>query len=67
MKMTRSDQKMQGQLVREFEQLVTSIIEIQSKTEISFMGANTILVKDFINSLIKSTDVTSDIPTKLRT
>lgn len=63
MKMTRSDNDMQAQLVREFEQLVTSIIQIPKKTGEAFKGANTIEVKDFISSLIKSTDVMSDIPT----
>jgi 1-deoxy-D-xylulose 5-phosphate reductoisomerase len=33
----------------------------------AFKGANTITVKEFINSLIKSTDITSDIPTTLKT
>jgi hypothetical protein len=33
----------------------------------AFKGANTITVKEFINSLIKSTDITSDIPTSLKT
>ena len=65
--MTRSDNRMQKQIVSEFELLVNSIIEIQQKSEIAFKNANTISVKEFINSLIKSTDVTSDIPTKLRT
>ena len=67
MKMTRSDAEMKAQLVREFEQLVMSIIYIPKKTAASFKCANTIEVKDFICSLIKSTDVTSDIPTSLRT
>jgi len=65
--MTRSDAEMKAQLVREFEQLVMSIIYIPKKTAAAFKGANTIEVKDFICSLIKSTDVTSDIPTSLRT
>lgn len=67
MKMTRSDNDMKAQLVKEFEQLVMSIIFIPKKSKEAFKGANTIEVKDFINSLIKSTDVTSDIPTSLRT
>lgn len=44
-----------------------SIIFIPKKTNEAFKGANTIAVKDFICSLIQSTDVTSDIPTPLRT
>jgi hypothetical protein len=63
MKMTRSDNEMQAQLVREFEQLVMSIIFIPKKTNEAFKGANTIEVREFIQSLIGSTDVTSDIPT----
>lgn len=58
---------MQGQLSKEFEQLVMSIIYIPKKTKEAFKGANTIEVGQFINSLIQSTDVTSDIPTPLRT
>lgn len=44
-----------------------SIIFIPKKTKEAFKGANTIEVRDFINSLIKSTDIESDIPTALRT
>ncbi len=40
--MTRSDAEMKAQLVREFEQLVMSIIYIPKKTAASFKGANTI-------------------------
>lgn len=67
MKMTRSDNDLKAQLVKEFEQLVMSIIFIPKKTKQAFLGANTIEVRDFICSLIKSTDVQSDIPTSLRT
>ena len=44
-----------------------SIIYIPKKTTEAFNGANTIQVADFIQSLILSTDVTSDIPTVLKT
>ena len=67
MKMTRSDQDMKVQIVKEFETLVFSIINIPKKTMAAFKGSNTITVKEFINSLIKSTDITSDIPTTLKT
>lgn len=67
MKMTRSDNDMKAQQVKEFEQLVLSIIRINSKTQLGFKGANTIEVREYIGSLIKSTDITSDIPTALRT
>jgi len=67
MKLVRSDKQMKTQLAKEFEQLVLNIIYIEEKTKCAFGGTNTILVKDFIQSLIKSTDVTSDIPTELRT
>jgi 1-deoxy-D-xylulose 5-phosphate reductoisomerase len=67
MKMTRSDQDMKVQIVKEFETLVFSIINIPKKTMAAFKGANTITVKEFINSLIKSTDITSEIPTTLKT
>lgn len=58
---------MKSQQVREFDVLVSSIIQIHKKTQAAFKGANTIQVKDFIGSLIKSTDVTSDVPWQLRT
>jgi hypothetical protein len=67
MKMTRSDTSMQTQIAKEFESLVTNIITIPKVTTEAFRGANTIEVKDFIDSLIKSTDIDSDIPTRLRT
>lgn len=67
MRLTRSDNEMKAQLVKEFEQLVMSIIYIPKKTDLAFKGANTIQVREFINSLISSTDITSDIPTPLRT
>jgi len=54
---------MKKQLVKEFEILVQNIIRIKKNTDLAFRGANTIEVKDFIDSLIKSTDVTSEIPT----
>ena len=67
MKLTRSDGDIKSQQVREFEQLVTSIIQINKRTQVAFKGSNTISVKEFIGSLIQSTDVTSDIPVPLRT
>jgi hypothetical protein len=67
MKMTRSYKDMKVQIVREFETLVFRIINIPKKTLTAFKGANTITVKEFINYLIKSTDITSDIPTSLKT
>ena len=65
--MTRSDNDMKAQLVKEFEQLVLSIIFINRKTQDAFKGANTIEVREYIGSLIKSTDITSEIPAALRT
>ncbi len=66
-KQVRTDKQMQQQLAKEFEQLVKYIIFIESKTEEAFAGTNTIEQKLFIRSLIQSTDVSSDIPTELRT
>ena len=43
------------------------IINIDSRTGIAFKGANTIKNADFIQSLIISTDVSSSIPSELRT
>ena len=42
MKMTRSDPEMKSQQVREFDVLVSSIIQIHKKTQAAFKGANTI-------------------------
>jgi hypothetical protein len=52
MKLTRSDGDIKSQQVREFEQLVTSIIQINKRTQVAFKGSNTISVKEFIGSLI---------------
>lgn len=58
---------MKTQLAKEFDQLVLNIIFIQKDTKKAFKEANTIEVKDFIHSLIKSTDVTSEISVDLKT
>lgn len=58
---------MNEQIELEFAMLVRQIIFIERKTKEAFGGTNTIAQKHFIGSLIRSTDVTSDIPTELRT
>jgi hypothetical protein len=50
----------------EFEELVVYIIQITLKTEDAFKGSNTLDVKDIIKSLIKISDITSDIQWNLR-
>ena len=63
----RSDDTRKAQIAKEFEDLVLYIINIDSRTEVAFKGANTIKNADFIQSLIISTDVTSSVPSELRT
>ena len=67
MQTCRTDDTKKAQIAKEFEELVLYIINIDIRTEIAFKGANTIKNEDFIQSLIISTDVTSSIPSELRT
>jgi len=67
MKTVRPDEQKKEQIVQEFDQLIQYIILINNKTEEVFRGANTIQSQAFIKSLISSTDITSDIPSALRT
>ena len=67
MNCSKSDQTKKSQIAKEFEDMVLYIINIDSRTETAFKGANTILNADFIKSLIISTDITSSIPTEVRT
>jgi hypothetical protein len=50
----------------EFQQLIISIMFIRKKSEIGFNGKNTLETKDILKSLIKLTDVTSEIDSDLR-
>ena len=63
----KSDQNKKKQIANEFEELVLYIINIDKRSEEAFKGANTIQANDFVESLIISSDVTSDIPSELRT
>ena len=54
-------------MLNEFQQLIHYIIQIDRKSAEAFSGANIIQVNEFIESLIKSSDVTSDISSELRT
>ena len=67
MQCCRSDQTKKQQVSKEFEDLVSYIINIDTRTETAFKGANTIQNADFLKSLIISTDVTSSISSELRT
>lgn len=67
MQSCRSDETKNQQISKEFEDLVLYIINIDTRTEAAFKGMNTIQNADFIKSLIISTDVTSSIPSELRT
>lgn len=67
MQTLRTDEQQKKQIAKEFELLVLYIINIDSRTEEAFKGANTIQNADFIRSLIISTDVSSSIPADLRT
>ena len=67
MQASRTDENKKTQIAKEFEDLVSYIINIDSRTEEAFKGAFTIKNADFIKSLIISTDITSSIPSELRT
>lgn len=67
MNCSKSDLTKKSQIAKEFEDMVLYIINIDSRTQTAFKGANTIINADFIRSLIISTDITSTIPTELRT
>lgn len=67
MKTIRTDETIAKGVAKEFEALVKQIILIQQTSEQIYNGANTISQADFLKSIISSSDITSDIPTKLRT
>ena len=67
MKTIRTDEKIATGIAKEFEALVKQIILIQQTTKTVYNGAHTIMQADFLKSIIASSDITSDIPTKLRT
>ena len=67
METCKTDRNKKKQVADEFGALVGCIIDIDKRSELAFKGANTIKVNDFIESLIKSSDVTSDISSELRT
>ena len=63
----RTDDGRKKLVAKEFEELVKQIILIDRRTAVAFKGANTIINAEFIKSLISSTDITSSIPSELRT
>ena len=67
MQTCKSDPDKVQQISIEFNKLVNDIINIDQRSKDAFKGANTIKRNEFIESLIKSSDVTSDISVELRT
>ena len=51
---------------KEFDEIVIYIINIKNKTEVAFQGTNTLAVEELIGSLIKVSDVDSDILPNLK-
>ena len=51
---------------KEFEEIVKYIMQIKPRTETAFVGTNTITVDELIKSLIKVSDIDSDIDPNLR-
>lgn len=66
MKSVASSDALQEQFEMEFEGLVIYVTQIGLKTEDAFGGMNTLDVKEVINSLIKISDIQSDIEKTLR-
>jgi len=57
---------MLNEFEKEFDEIVIYIINIAKKTEIAFAGTNTLYVEDLIGSLIKVSDIDSDILPNLK-
>ena len=57
MHIAKSDADIKKKIRKEFEELVLSILNIKTRTDEAFQGANTIRGDLFIESLIKSSDV----------
>ena len=51
---------------KEFQDIVVYIINVDKKTEEAFNGLNTLSVKELIQSIIKVSDIDSDIDPFLR-
>lgn len=62
----KTSEEINAEFEKEFEELIISIIFIKKKSEMGFEGKNTLESKDIIKSLIKLTDVQSDIDKDLR-
>lgn len=58
--------EIQEEFEKEFQQLILSIVFIKKKSEIGFEGKNTLEPKDILKSLIKITDINSNIDKDLR-
>jgi hypothetical protein len=51
---------------KEFEELIMAIVFIKKKSLIGFEGTNTLKTEDILKSLIKMTDINSEIEKDLR-
>jgi hypothetical protein len=66
MKSALISEELRKEVELEFQQLIYSITFIKKKSEIGFGGKNTLETKDILKSLIKLTDVQSEIDKDLR-
>ena len=66
MKSAVMSNEIRDEIELEFQQLIYSIMFIRKKSEVGFGGKNTLDTKDILKSLIKLTDVQSEIEKDLR-
>lgn len=66
MKSAVISEEIRNEVELEFQQLIYSIMFIRKKSEIGFNGKNTLDTKEILKSLIKLTDVQSEIEKDLR-
>ena len=66
MKSAVNSEEVNNEVELEFQQLVKSIVFIKKKSELGFNGKNTLDTKEILKSLIKLTDIDSDIEKGLR-
>ena len=66
MKSALISEEIRNEVELEFQNLIYSIMFIRKKSEIGFGGKNTLETKDILKSLIKLTDVQSEIDKDLR-
>ena len=66
MKSALVSDEIRNEIELEFQQLIYSIMFIKKKSELGFNGKNTLETKEILKSLIKLTDVQSEIDKDLR-